>query len=829
LATLAVGTSAMAAKPPPPGAKLTLSPTEGSTGTSVTATGANFDNKATATLTFGTTNVGSAKTSASGAFTKSFAVPSGYSGATTVTARTTAKTATASFNVTSPPPDTTAPSAPSNLAASPGDAQLSLSWGASTDNVGVTGYRIIRNGTQVATVGGSTLSYTDTGLVNGAIYSYTARAVDAAGNVSSDSNTATATPQASPDIIPPAAPTGLTATAGDAQVELDWADNSESDLDHYNVYRDGTQVASPSASNFTDPALTNGTSYSYQVTAVDHSGNESAKSSSVSAIPQAAPDTTAPAAPTGLTATAGDSQVSLDWADSPESDFSHYNVYRNGVKVASPSGSAHTDTGLTNGTTYDYYVTAVDTSGNESAKSASVSATPQASADIMPPAAPTGLTATAGDAQVSLDWADNPSGDGVDHYNVYRNDTKVASPTTSAYTDTGLTNETQYTYQVTAVDVAGNESAKSSSVSATPQQPADTTPPPVPTGLTATPGDKQVALDWADSSASDFNHFVVYRDSTDIAHPTSSNYTDTGLTNGTQYTYQVSAVDNAGNESAKSSAVSATPQAPSGNDPVITAAGDLCGSSTDCVPSGQLVQSIAPDKALTLGDNAYPDGTLSNFNSFYQPGWGPFKANTHPVPGNHDYHVSGAADYFSYFGQVAAPGPYYGFDLGNWHLIALASSSGVSPSAGGAEETWLKNDLAQNTKPCTLAYWHEPRFSSGTVHGNNSSWNAIWNDLYNAGVEVILNGHEHNYERFAPQNPNAQPDATRGIMEVVAGTGGEGGSYPFGTIQANSVKRFGSNTFGVVKMTLHPNGYDFQFVPDSRNPSATDSTSGTCH
>jgi chitodextrinase len=294
LTALAVGTSAMAGKPPPPSATLTLSPTQGWTGTSVTATGANFDKKATATLTFGTTNVGSAATSASGGFTKSFAVPSGYSGASKVTARTTTKTAIVSFNVTSsppPPPDTTPPNAPSNPSANPGDRQVSLSWGASTDNVGVTGYRVFRNGNQVAAVGGSTLSYTDVGLVNGATYSYTVRAVDAAGNVSSDSNTATATPQASPDIMPPAAPAGPTANAGDAQASLDWADNSESDLDHYNVYRNGTQVASPTASNYTDSGLTNGTSYSYQVTAVDHTGNESAKSSGVSATPQASGST----------------------------------------------------------------------------------------------------------------------------------------------------------------------------------------------------------------------------------------------------------------------------------------------------------------------------------------------------------------------------------------------------------------------------------------------------------------------------------------------------------------------------------------------------------
>jgi len=355
--------------------------------------------------------------------------------------------------------------------------------------------------------------------------------------------------------------------------------------------------------------------------------------------------------------------------------------------------------------------------------------------------------------------------------------------------------------------------------------PVDTTAPAAPSGLTANAGDSRVALDWADNSESDLNHYNVYRSGVKVASPTSSAYTDTGLTNGTAYSYQVTAVDNAGDESAKSSSVSATPQVSSTTDPVITAAGDLCGDTTNCKPTSDLVLNINPATALTLGDNAYEDGTLQEYTSFYDPNWGRFKGITKPTTGNHEFHSGGAAGYHSYFGFSQ---DYYSYNLGNWHLIALASSAGISPASGGVEETWLKNDLAANTKPCTLAYWHEPRFSSGTVHGSNSDWGAVWQDLYNANAEVVLNGHEHTYERFAPQTPGAVADSSRGIVEVVSGTGGEDGSYPFGTPLTNSVARSGSGTFGVVKMTLHSTSYDLDFVPI---PGQTfqDHYSGTCH
>jgi hypothetical protein len=258
---------------------------------------------------------------------------------------------------------------------------------------------------------------------------------------------------------------------------------------------------------------------------------------------------------------------------------------------------------------------------------------------------------------------------------------------------------------------------------------------------------------------------------------------------------------------------------------VIAAAGDICGSATDCAPTASLVTSINPTDALTLGDNAYQDGSLSEYQTEYDPNWGSFKSRTKPTTGNHEWHIANAQGYHDYFGSIA-PADYYSYDVGTWHLIALASDNGsISNAAGSAEETWLRNDLAAHSNQCTLAYWHEPRYTSGTVHSSDTSWTPIWKDLYNANADVVLNGHVHNYERFAPQDPNGNLDIARGITEFVVGTGGES-HYTSGTPIANSVVQ-NDTSFGVLKLTLHPGSYDWQFVPVAGN--FTDSGSRACH
>lgn len=259
---------------------------------------------------------------------------------------------------------------------------------------------------------------------------------------------------------------------------------------------------------------------------------------------------------------------------------------------------------------------------------------------------------------------------------------------------------------------------------------------------------------------------------------------------------------------------------------VLVGAGDiaLCGSSAD-EATANILDAI-PGTVFTLGDNAYPDGTDSDFARCYEPSWGRHRARTRPAPGNHEYHTAGAAPYFSYFGAAAGePGKgYYSYDLGGWHIIVLNSQcsevGGCGP--GSPQYEWLKNDLATHQSPCTLAYWHHPLFSSGP-HGNNPEVRPFWELLYAAGAEIVLNGHDHDYERFAPQDPSGNP-APDGIVEFVVGTGG-GNLYSFGTVKPNSLVR--NNTdHGVLKLTLRPDGYDWEFISVSGRFS--DSGTGAC-
>jgi hypothetical protein len=200
---------------------------------------------------------------------------------------------------------------------------------------------------------------------------------------------------------------------------------------------------------------------------------------------------------------------------------------------------------------------------------------------------------------------------------------------------------------------------------------------------------------------------------------------------------------------------------------------------------------------------------------------------THPVPGNHEYETAGASGYYSYFGSRAGDPTkgYYSFTVGTWHIVALNSNcSVVSCSTGSTQEKWLKDDLANHTNTCTLAFFHHPRWSSGTP--GTASVAPFITDLYNAGADLVLAGHAHHYERFAPQNPSGQVDNAKGLLEIVVGTGGRSLSG-FGTTPApNSQVR--SMTFGVLKLTLHSASVDYKFVHEA-GATFSDAGSRACH
>jgi hypothetical protein len=254
--------------------------------------------------------------------------------------------------------------------------------------------------------------------------------------------------------------------------------------------------------------------------------------------------------------------------------------------------------------------------------------------------------------------------------------------------------------------------------------------------------------------------------------------------------------------------------------PLVVAAGDICGSPTDCRPTARLIGRLDPKRIFALGDNAYEDGTLEEYQTYYAPNWGRFKGRTRPVPGNHDYHTENASGYFDYFG-ARAPAPYYSFNLAKWHLIALNGE--LDHSAGSTQETWLKSDLAANPSRCILAFWHEPRFTSGTVHSSDDSFVPFWRDLYAARADVILNGHVHNYERFKRQTPAGRA-RRNGIREFVVGTGGAS-LYPSGKPIRNSQVRY-DGAFGVLRLRLRPISYRWTFTPVRGR--FTDSGSANC-
>ena len=266
------------------------------------------------------------------------------------------------------------------------------------------------------------------------------------------------------------------------------------------------------------------------------------------------------------------------------------------------------------------------------------------------------------------------------------------------------------------------------------------------------------------------------------------------------------------------------PPPPPAGTMVLVGAGDIADCSTsDDEATARLLDGIA-GTVFTAGDNAYDSGTATEFAQCYEPTWGRHKARTRPAPGNHDYKTSSAAPYYAYFGANAgeAGKGYYSYDLGAWHIISL--NSNIAASATSAQVAWLKADLAATTKGCVLAYWHHARFSSGD-HGSNTVMATVWDVLYQANAEVVVQGHDHDYERFAPMTASGERDDARGLRSFIVGTGGTG-HRPFATIQPNSEFR-DAVAFGVIKFELSDAAYRWTFL--TTTGTVLDSGTGSCH
>jgi hypothetical protein len=294
--------------------------------------------------------------------------------------------------------------------------------------------------------------------------------------------------------------------------------------------------------------------------------------------------------------------------------------------------------------------------------------------------------------------------------------------------------------------------------------------------------------------------------------------------------------------------VASVPRAAAATDPVVAAAGDIA-----CAPPGTRTASkchqaatadllAGADAVLPIGDEQYNCGQLSAFNQVYNPSWGRFNNVSHPAVGDNEYagngcSTPGASGYYTYFGDRASPREpgctincqgYYSYDVGSWHVVALNSEC-TQPGVGGCSASspqtqWLKADLAAHPNTCTLAYFHRPYFSDkgGTV----AKVKQLFTALYNGGADVLLVGHQHIYERFRPQSPSGAA-ATNGVRQFIVGTGGRSQTTPASPPPAGSEKQ-NSGTFGVLKLTLHPTSYDFQFVPEA-GKTFTDTGTQACH
>lgn len=279
-------------------------------------------------------------------------------------------------------------------------------------------------------------------------------------------------------------------------------------------------------------------------------------------------------------------------------------------------------------------------------------------------------------------------------------------------------------------------------------------------------------------------------------------------------------------------AASSTAKSDKGDSHVLVGAGDVHASCADLSEPRATAQLLAdiPGTVFADGDLASPDGSLAEFENCYGTTWGRYKDRTRPAIGNHEYDTKGAKGYFDYFGSRAGSNAegYYSYELGHWHVVVLNANCSEIPggcAAGSPEEMWLRNDLRKHPAECTLAYFHQPLFSSSEV-GNDPAVKPFWEDLYRAGAALIVNGHAHDYERFAPQNPDGVADPTHGILEIIAGTGGKDHAN-FIHVDRNSVVR-DNTSYGVLKLTLYPGKYDWEFIPAAGFTFA-DSGSGRCH
>ena len=462
------------------------------------------------------------------------------------------------------------PAMPTGMVVTPGNSEATVTWNAVAGATSYNIYRSTSQGQQGTKVGASSsTSYVDSTAVNGVTYYYDVTADNVAGEGPVSAQSTGVTPVI--PVVSPGAPSGLTAIAGNAQVTLNWT--AVAGANSYNVYRStnpgsqGAKVGSSATTAFSDPTVVNGTTYFYEVTANNAAGEGAASVQSSGATP--AVPVTAPAAPTGVNATAGNGEVTVSWTG--VAGATSYNIYRStspgsqGLKVGSSSATTYLDATASNGTTYSYAVTADNAAGEGQASTPSSGVTPTVPLTV--PARPTGVNAVAGTARVTVTWT---AAAGSTSYNIYRSTSQgsqgslIGTSSTTSYSDSTVANGTTYYYEVTAVNSAGESPASTQSAPATPAVPV--TLPVAPTGVNAAATNAQVTVTW--TAATTATSYKIYRSTTQgsqgtlIGSSPTTSYTDGTVVNGTTYYYEVTAVNPAGEGPASTQSAPATPAVP---------------------------------------------------------------------------------------------------------------------------------------------------------------------------------------------------------------------------------------------------------------------------
>jgi len=534
--------------------------------------------------------------------------------------------------------DTQPPSVPVGMTTSAIDqSSVTVSWGASTDNVGVTGYNLYRDGAKAGST--TATSYTFSGLACGTTYTLALTAYDAAGNESAAqySTTTETTSACSPapgDTQAPTVPSGLAKTGSTAtSISVGWTASSDNvGVSSYGAYRNGTSVGSANSTSYTYSGLVCGTSYTLAVDAVDAAGNRSAKSTiTASTAACAVADTQAPSVPSGMTTSAiAQTSVTLSWSPSTDNvGVAGYNLYRGGAKSSSTTSTSYTFTGLACGTTYTLALTAYDAAGNESdgryaTTTETTSSCSPAPADTQAPTVPGGLATTGNTAtSISAGWTNSTDNVGVTGYGVYRNGSSVSSTGGTSYTFSGLVCGTSYTLAVDAADGAGNRSAKSSITASTAAcATGDTQAPTTPGSLTVTGASTStVSVSWTASLDNvGVTGYGAYVNGGTVGSSTGSSYTFNGLACGTAYSLAINAYDAAGNQSAKatvSGATSACPVSTGANLFVSTSGSDSgsCTQSAPCKTFGRAYQVAQPGQVVEVAGGTYPQQTINSDSS----------------------------------------------------------------------------------------------------------------------------------------------------------------------------------------------------------------------